>query len=258
MNVVNRFRRSWGTYTLTTIAGLAFAFGLLCLYEGVFGDKADWLPAASSSIAICGTMVALHSQARKDKVDRSRFYLDSALKSFKQATDMLSDNNDRVRWIAGARMLVRSHEIAESITEREHLAVLEINLDELRHTLGKILGSRDNTKTGAFFYGTANHNVSLDQAARSATAEQEIDSHHSMSRHDSIPEDVLYTIYSFAKFPDNYREPIASDQRFRGKEWRFLRFKYPGLFQYISHTDQHISLGGELHPNPKPPDRNGT
>jgi hypothetical protein len=211
------------------------------------------LPAAAALATMAATMVVILNQAKKDEVDRSKFYLESALKGFEQAIDMLTDTNNRVRWIAGARMLASSREVANSVTEPEHLRVLEISMLDVRHQLSNILRRPDEGSGGSFFYGGPPDVAEIDVAARLSTQRVRMGGEH-VSQLTDIPEDALYTVWKFALFPENYQDPMVRG-RFTGRTWLFLQYTFPSLYAYLSHKDRWHSASGEFHRNTSPPDR---
>jgi hypothetical protein len=210
------------------------------------------LPAAGALATMAAMMVVVRNQQRKDEIDRSKFYLESARDGFDQAVDMLHDNFIRVRWIAAARMLIYSQQLADNITETEHRTAFKIIRDDLRHRLSDILGYRGTGLRGSAFYGAPDE-ANIDEAARASTRRSDNDG-HSMSDNRDIPESVLFTIHSFAEFPQDYDDPIPNEH-FKGRTWRFLPYKFPGLAQYLRHRDHFRSISGNLLNNPQPPDR---
>ena len=99
---------------------------------------------------------------------RSLFYLESAVKAYEEATNLLGDgNNDRVIWIAAARALVQAATLSKNVKLKAHRIVLELNLMKCRRLLYGYLA-----KPSYFFYGAKAH-CSLHEAAAASTAPEE-------------------------------------------------------------------------------------
>lgn len=185
-----------------------------------------------------------HRQERR--YTNSSFALKSALASFDETVKLLSDdNNDRVTWIAAARILRRAVDISTKITEAVHLDVLEVQIERYRRVFGEILGFDDLHKTAAFFYGSENPSADIEEAAKESTSKKKT-GRGERPVLKNIPESALWTLWEFAQYPINYEDPIKErfpDHKIASPE---IRVMWPGLYDYISHIRKYTSANGKL------------
>ncbi len=118
-----------GWLLIVLAAGVIVCAGFSLLFSPLvtFDPLVNALPA--------GVLVALGAQLLTQSKNigevnekRSLFYLDSCVKAYEEARNLLSDgNNDRATWIAAGRALMHAKELATSVTEDAHLRVLELH-----------------------------------------------------------------------------------------------------------------------------------
>lgn len=200
-------------------------------------------------IGIFGWQV--RAKRQEDKYRRSSVALDSALRAYDDSYTLLSDgNNDRVTWLASARILERANAIAKQVTEPVHTDILEAHRERYRKIFGDLLGFDDHGKAGSFFYGSENPKSSIDEAARESTKRKDTSteavSGASISVLKAIPESVLRSLWDFASFPSEYEDPIRGEFTEEEVTKTTNRFLWPGLFEYLKHTRTYRSIGGKL------------
>ena len=182
--------------------------------------------------------------SKERKYSKSEFCLQSALEGFKEAYDLLSNhNNDRVTWVAAARTLKRANTISEDVSNRSHLAFLNIQKDKYRRLFSDVLGYRGSQRTAAFFYGADNSVTDLDEAAKQSTGTEYSDQLL------AIPEKVLCVILKFSRFPDDYEDPLLAipDTATDLLEDDMMEYNWPALADYLKHRREHISGLGKLY-----------
>ncbi|MDD5579778.1 MAG: hypothetical protein PHY16_10930 [Methylobacter sp.] len=126
----------------------------------------------SSGILITGVLFALaghlFTQARcmaESEEKLSQFYLESCVKAYEEARNLLIDgNNERVIWIAAGRALMHAKELSERVTIDGHLRVLELHKLKYRNFFYETLD-----KPAIFFYGVNDLSVCLNTAAELST-----------------------------------------------------------------------------------------
>lgn len=211
----------------------------------------NWQTVANVATALALLVAAgafiwqIYSHRQERRYINSSFALESARTSLDEAVKLLSDkNNDRITWIAAARILRRAVEISSKVTETVHVDVLEVQLERYRRVFGQILGFDDTHKNAAFFYGSGNPSADIEEAAKESTRSK------STSRGETpvlkaLPEGALWTIWEFAQYPKDYEDPIKErfpDQQFAGPGMLL----WPGLYDYLKHIREYRSANGKL------------
>lgn len=197
-------------------------------------------------IALLGFIWQIRINVAQRRYDQSAYRLTSSLHAFEEAEKLLKDgNNDRVTWVAAARALERGIRIAADITEQVHFDVFEVERDRYRRIFGDFLGSDNPEIDGKFFYGAPNTMRTIDEAAKYATARA-----NGRPQIRNIPERILRIFWDFAQFPDDYEDPISHNEGFSDEELAKSTnaIIYPGLIEYLRHTKEYMSIGGQLRP----------
>jgi hypothetical protein len=208
------------------------------------------LVAAAATGALAASLWAMYTQAETVSEAKSRFYLDAFMDGLEQAATMLEDDwtNNRLRWTAAARILCQCEKIEPLITNKDHKNLVQIKRDAYRHRFGAILQVHDRDQRASFFCG-ASPTLSLDSAAELVAAKL------SIGRPPNITETSLHVIWRFARFPDDYDEPLKT--KFTAKEMERLALINPDLHEYLDFWDNHIAAGGQIHELPTPRQREG-
>ena len=191
--------------------------------------------------ALSGMFITLLLQEKRFQEQQSLFYLNSYTDGVEQASMLLGDgNNDRVTWLAAARILARCREIEPMITESGHKNWLKIRKDEYRQRFGYILGVGNPNATLAFFYGV-DPSISSTTEAAAASSKR---GHDHTTHLRQLDEGSIHEIWKFADFPDDYDDPIET--RFSSDELEKLKFGFHGLYTFLQHKDAFSTSGGEV------------
>jgi len=217
----------------------------MCLVESI-----NWQIIANIATALALPVAAgafvwqIWSHRQEKAYTKSHFALQSAIESYEEAIGLLSDdNNDRVTWVAAARIIERANQISTNVTEQVHTDVLEVQLERYRRQVATVLGHDDPTKGGSFFYG-ADINEPIDTAAKIAT-QPILMPGISSGQMNYLAESSLATLYALASYPPDYDDPLSvnSCDQFMGPE---MRVSFPGLYEYLSHRKEYDSISGKL------------
>lgn len=224
----------------------AAAVGILLLSPFVSAAAFDPLKNAVPAGVLVALAANLLTQA-KNLADanekRSLFHLESAIKAYEQAKTLIQDgNNDRAKWIEAGRCLGHAKSLAAGVVLDAHQRVLEFNRLKYRSFFHQLL----ETKPASFFYGTADPNLSLDDAAKASTAPEERNGRRVISTNKEIAEPSIRSVWEAAQWPDDYKDPLGTSfsETERGK----LQLLFPALYQYLEHHQQWHSAAGQLHP----------
>lgn len=186
------------------------------------------------------------SRRQEKKYTNSSFALNSALASFDEVVKLLSNsNNDRITWIAAARILRRAVDISTKITEAVHLDVLGVQLERYRRVFGEILGLDDPHRTAAFFYGSENPRADIEEAAKESTRKIKT-IYGEMPVLKNLTESSLWTLWEFAEYPIDYEDPIKGRFPDHKIESPNMRVMCPGLYDYLHHIREYRSANGKL------------
>lgn len=169
--------------------------------------------------AIAAVMAALLAQVNRDEIEQSKFYLDSALVGFRTALGFFENNNDRVRWIAGARILAHSKRLEKSITVAAHRNVYEMHREEMRDQVARILGFDNPLRTANFFRGIP------DDAEGGSIEYQSVR---------ALDHSSLAVMLEFSAFPVGYDDPTEEYRLTRQDVTRQLRYQFPALHEYLT------------------------
>lgn len=172
---------------------------------------------------------------------RSLFYLESCVKAYEEARDLLQDgNNERPKWVAAGRALVHAKELASNVSEDSHLRVLELHKLKYRGVFHRAIAD----KPAAFFFGAKDTSIPTDLAAAQSTAEEDKGGHKITSTLNNISDKSLRAVWEAAQWPVDYREPL--DRGFSAEEQEKLLVLFPGLLEYLEHKQSWHSESGKL------------
>jgi len=196
-----------------------------------------------------GVLVALGAQLLtqgknfSDVIEkRSLFFLESCVKAYEEARNLLQDgNNERVRWIAAGRALVHAKELGANVTEGAHLRVLELHKLKYR---GFFHGALED-KPAAFFFGARDASITTDQAAELSTAREERDG-RTVASTNELSDKSLRAVWEAAQWPVDYQDPL--DRGFSNEEQAKLTVLFPGLHEFLEHKKRWYSASGKLSP----------
>lgn len=194
-------------------------------------------------VAVGALIWQIRSSVLEGRLRRSEFCLREVIAAFEEAHKLLHDgNNDRVTWIAAARIIEKGQQIEAGVTHPSHRDVMEIQKDRYRRAFADVLGFNNPDISAGFFYGAALERNDVDDAARASTARK--DGRHRLA---SIPESVLFSIWRFAQYPDEYQDPLPK-RRFAEEqvESGTMRVMWPGLTEYLEHIRRFDSINGKL------------
>lgn len=174
---------------------------------------------------------------------RSLFFLESCVKAYEEARNLLQDgNNERVKWIAAGRALVHAKELATNVNENAHLRALELHKLKYRGFFHGALAD----KPAAFFFGAKDISIPTDQAAALSTAGEERGGRPVTSTLNELSDKSLRAVWEAAQWPLDYQDPL--DRGFSDEEQAKLIVLFPGLHEFLEHKKSWHSASGKLFP----------
>jgi hypothetical protein len=174
---------------------------------------------------------------------RSLFFLESCVKAYEEARNLLQDgNNERVKWIAAGRALVHAKELATNVTEDAHLRVLELHKLKYRGFFSGALAD----KQAAFFFGAKDASIPTDEAAKLSTAREERGGRTVTSTLNELSDKSLRAVWEAAQWPTDYQDPLH--RGFSEEEQAKLTVLFPGLHEFLEHKERWHSASGKLFP----------
>lgn len=227
-------------WLLIVSAGVVVVYSLAPLVK--FGPLINGLPAAVL-LALGGQLLTQGKHLKETSEERSLFYLDSCVKAYEEARNLLAHfNNDRVKWIAAGRAFMHAKTLALNVTESSHLRVLELHRLKYRGFFHGVLAD----KTAAFFFGVADPSIPTDRAAELSTAREERGGRTVTSSMHEISEKSLRAVWEAAQWPVDYEDPL--DRGFSEEEHAKLLVLFPGLHEFLEHKKIWSSASGRLFP----------
>ena len=195
-----------------------------------------------------GILVALGAQLfsqgrnlRDASEKHSLFYLEYCVKAYEEASKILEDgNNERAKWIAAGRALGHAKELASRVTEDTHLRVLELHQLKYRGIFYGAIAE----KTAAFFYGSHDSSIAIDEAAKLSTAREEIGGRTVASTLNELSDKSLRAVWEAAQWPSDYQDPL--DRGFTKEEQGKLIVLFPGLHEFLEYKERFYSASGKL------------
>ena len=176
---------------------------------------------------------------------RSLFFLESCVKAYEEARNLLQDgNNERVKWIAAGRALVHAKELAANVSDDAHLRVLELHKLKYRGFFHGALAD----KPAAFFFGAKDTSIPTDQAAALSTPGEERGGCPVISTLNELSDKSLRAVWEAAQWPVDYQDPL--DRGFSDEEQAKHIFVvlFPGLHEFLDHKKSWHSVSGKLFP----------
>lgn len=194
-------------------------------------------------IALAGHLFTQARTASESNEKRSQFNLESCVKAYEEAQNLLLDaNNNRAKWIAAGRALIHANVLAKGVTVEAHQRVLELHRLKYRGFFHEALSS----KPAAFFYGVSDCSLSLDEAAKLSTAGEERNGRVVTSTVHALSDKSLCAVWQAAQWPHEYQDPL--DRGFSPEERGRLLVLFPGLHEYLDHQERWHSASGCLFP----------
>jgi hypothetical protein len=235
------------TRFMIVLGWILIGMALVTIAYPFFGDPATFEPFKNALPA--GVLIALAAQLftqsksiKEAQEKRSLFYLDSCVKAFEEARNLLSDgNNSRVTWIEAGRALVHALELAKEVTEDQHKRVLELHRLKYRGFFGALITD----KPPAFFYG-GDPTLSIEEAAKQSSIGAMRNGRPLITDVKLLSEKALRAVWEAAQWPEHYQDPLGDG--FKTHEVEGLRLLYPGLHGFLEHKLQWHSVAGKLHP----------
>lgn len=172
---------------------------------------------------------------------RSLFFLESCVKAYEEARDLLQDgNNERVKWIAAGRALAHAKELSENVVDDAHRRVLELYKLKYRGFFSASIAE----KPAAFFYGAKDISITTDDAAALSTAREDRGGRTVTSTLNALSDKALRAVWEAAQWPVDYQDPL--DRGFSVEEQAKLLVLFSGLHEFLEHKENWHSASGKL------------
>lgn len=214
------------------------------LFPSVSFRLVNTVPVAGVLVAFGAQLLTQGKNHRDSNEKRSLFFLQSCVKAYEEARNMLQDgNNERVKWIAAGRALAHAGELSVNVTEDSHLRVLELQKLTYRRFFHGVLAE----KPAAFFFGVKDHSIPTDQAAARSTAPEERGGRTVTSTVKELSDKALRAVWEAAAWPIDYKDPL--ERGFSSEDEGKLIVQYPGLHEFLEHKKQWHSASGKLFSN---------
>ncbi len=219
------------------------AIGLPLIFSGVIGGSQLLVAGGAGVTTTAAIMGALFIQARKERFDVSKFYLDSATEGFETAIGLMKRDNRRSTWIAAARVLMRAEEVARSINLHEHRAVYDLVKENARYNVYALLA--DEEKTASYFFGQRSDMDPIEAFAKSTEGKKRGD-RLLISSIQSMSEAALINIYRFSRHEAGYIDPMVREE-FSNDEIDLMGHDFDGLVDYLKIVRRFYSFSGEVY-----------
>ena len=230
------------------ILTVSLFIGYTFFYCGILTKENIEIFGIFTAIATSVFSIFLYFDQKRDA--QSENYLKETINQFDNVVQLISDNNDRVKWITGSRILASVHLFSDKIEKKEHREIFEVQRLKYKTIISDILEDKD--KSGAFFYGSDDFSENIDEAAKKSTIPEEDQKAQGLiSTLKGIAEVSLHTLWEFTLFPKNYEDPLKNDG-FTDDEMNFkVQSRFPGLFDYLKHKRKYYSIDGKLNERKK-------
>jgi len=230
------------------ILTISLFIGYTFFYFGILTKENIEILGIFTAIATSVFSIILYFDQKRDA--QSENYLKETINQFDNVVQLISDNNDRVKWITGSRILASVHLFSDKIEKKEHREIFEVQRLKYKTIISDILEDKD--KSGAFFYGSDDFSENIDEAAKKSTIPEEDQKAQGLiSTLKGIAEVSLHTLWEFTLFPKNYEDPLKNDG-FTDDEMNFkVQSRFPGLFDYLKHKRKYYSIDGKLNERKK-------
>lgn len=201
------------------LLGLTLFVTALALSLAVAGE----FTGASALAATASALAVLFTFAGQKAKETSRSYLEEAKSGISVAYDVARQSQyDRVAWVLAARMISRAQVLSRHITETEHARAFELWVDVYRNRFLELLLADQDAAMGSRFFGNAENWEEALNRQREAGGLLIC-----------LPEPVLRAVYTFARYPDDYDDPVGFGDRFSDSEIQELRRRMPALAAYV-------------------------
>ncbi len=206
-----------------TIKNYLLSLNLLMFVGALSLAAAFEFAGAAAMGAMAGALAVLFVFAGQKSRETSHFYLTEAKLGIDEASRILQDNSyDRAKWVLAARMIRRASLLSRNITEDEHRLAFELWTDLYKNKFHEILLSdKDVEFSPRFFAGAESWEDALQKQWDSG------------QRLIHIPEVILKNIYDFAKYPDDYVDPIERCGELTEDDLFKMDFTMKALVGYI-------------------------
>jgi hypothetical protein len=235
---------SWGAIVFIAIGFVIFAFGLA-------KQQGPTAALGGACVAISGTLFGLWTQSRKETIDASKFYLESAIEGLEHAVNFLGEI-ENTRWISAANVLIHVREMQRGIREEEHSAVFRMNSEVYRAQIAHALGFKKEEPW--IFFGKKTEGIpdQLYHAAKTSTPKMNRSDHTPEGTiiNAYMPEKTLAILYSFVRYRPNsertFPGEIILETEFLPEDMPRLKFLYPGLGQYLDMHENFFFENGKI------------
>mgnify|MGYP003626528643 CR=1 FL=1 len=251
--------------SVLTLPFLAVVFSLFSSLGLGWGSWSQLWTALSAVGTVSAFVTAAVVYRKNIEAEHSKVLLGKVIEGFSLAYEALcSDkesvpNNDRVRWIRAARLLVEAQNLAEGpggITSARYLKAYELDKDRWRFKFYQLLGDADpvyESLRPAFFYGVkkwASDNIDPDEAARLSSSKIEA---YSMAAYEpwkkmnslnSLSPQSIIPIYDFCQYPADYKDPLDLVKSWEIQNIRHETGNLSGPINYLRHQNDHVIFDG--------------
>ena len=223
-NVFAAFGNSFGALS-TLFTGIAF----------VVGGLAIWLQKKTLEATIQDIKEQKEITESKTYLDKSVEYADKAYQILGGEKGQLTQ--DRMAWVSAARIIKRTIRLSENITINAHKNIYEAERDFQRHNFLELLGF--NERNCIDFY----HLAGSDDLRKFLEGKKP---ENKGFQHAMVPHQFFATVYRFAKFPENYDDPLTSEKGLNEEELEliFLSKGQIPLLRYLL-FNMHFTIIGE-------------
>lgn len=217
--------------------------GFTLFYCGLLTKENIEILGIFTAIATSVFSIILYFDQKRDT--QSENYLKETINQFENVVELITDNNDRVKWVTASRILASINLFSDKIEKKEHREIFEVQKLKYKTIISDIL--EDSNKTGAFFYGSDDWTENIDEAAKKSTIpEKDQKAQGLISTLKGIAEVSLKTIWEFTLFPDNYEDPLKNEGFSEDEINCKVQSRFPGLFNYLKHKRKYYAINGEL------------
>ena len=225
------------------ILTISLFIGYTFFYCGILTKENIEIFGIFTAIATSVFSIFLYFDQKRDA--QSENYLKETINQFDNVVELISNNNNRVKWVTASRILASINLFSDKIKKKEHREIFETQKLKYKTIISDILEDKD--KSGAFFYGSDDWSESIDEAAKKSTIpEKDQKAQGLISTLKGIAEVSLHTLWEFTLFPKNYEDPLKNEG-FNDDEINFkVQSRFPGLFDYLKHKRKYHSINGEL------------
>jgi len=223
----------FGKILTALIAIVLFTIGIKYLYCSiVMGSNQSQV--AGVFIALGASIFGIYLHFCNTAYRQSEKYLEFSFSQFKDIVKLISDNNDRIKWITASRILANIEQISLNISIKEHKELFEIQKLKYKTIIRDLLS--DENKHGAFFYGSDDWEEEIDDSANKSTLTTKKQNEQGYTGGlNNLAEVSLYKLWSFTQFPTKYVDSLGNEIFTNKQISKNIRGDFPGLFEYLTH-----------------------